>query len=198
MKKILCLNSGGFDSVVMLHYIRENFPNAEIDTLFFRWGQSCLEAEEKCAVDSTTKVLGKPPIIMGVPYKDIWGDVNMTDEDEYIPMRNLVFLSMAIAYARKHGYDTIAMAYIFTVVYQYEDCTEEFMDNISYLIKPLDMGFYTPFHHMTKEGLIDYAKKYGVTQNDFFSCNVPVRENGVVKPCNKCETCLLLNELYEN
>ena len=115
MKKILCLNSGGFDSVVMLHYIRENCPNAEIVTLFFRWGQPSSSIEEECAMKSSLKVLNKPPIIMTVPSSEIWGEVNMTEGNEYIPMRNLVFLSMAIAYARKHGYDTIAMAYIFTV-----------------------------------------------------------------------------------
>ena len=97
MKKILCLNSGGFDSVVMLHYIRENFPDAEIDTLFFRWGQPSSSIEEECAMKSSLKVSNKPPIIMTVPSADIWGSVKMTQEDQYIPMRNFVFISMAIA-----------------------------------------------------------------------------------------------------
>lgn len=29
MKKILALNSGGFDSVVMLHYLKEEYPHTQ-------------------------------------------------------------------------------------------------------------------------------------------------------------------------
>ena len=97
MNKILCLNSGGFDSVVMLHYIRENFPDAEIDSLFFRWGQHSCKIEEECAMKSSLKVLNKSPIIMYVPSTEIWGTINMTQEDQYVPMRNFVFISMAVA-----------------------------------------------------------------------------------------------------
>ena len=175
MKKILCLNSGGFDSVVMLHYIRENFPDAEIDALFFRWGQSNCKKEEECAMQSSLKVLNKPPIVMTVPSAEIWGSVTMQTNEQYIPMRNLVFLSMAIAYAQKNDYDTIAMAAIEAFLpTAYSDASDEFLDNMAYITKMCNIGIYTPFSNMYRDDLFPYAKKYGISENNFFSCNTPI------------------------
>lgn len=199
MKKILCLNSGGFDSVVMLHYIHENFPEAEIDTLFFRWGQHNCSREEDCAMKSSLKVLGKPPIIMPVPSREIWGDVTMKKDEQYVPMRNLVFLSMAIAYAQKNGYDVIAMAAI--EAFQptvYLDASDEFLDNMAYITDMCEIGIYTPFASLFRDDLFSYAKKYGVTEDDFFSCNTPiVNSDGSLSVCGECADCKMLN-LYKS
>ena len=199
MNKILCLNSGGFDSVVMLHYIRENFPEAEIDTLFFRWGQSNCRMEEDCARQSSLKVLNKSPIVMTVPSAEIWSSVKMQTDEQYIPMRNLVFLSMAIAYAQKNGYDTIAMAAIEAFLpTAYSDASDEFLDNMAYITKMCNIGIYTPFANMYRDDLFPYAKKYGISERDFFSCNTPVvNANGSLTACGKCADCKMLN-LYKS
>lgn len=193
--RILCLNSGGFDSVVLLHYIRENFPDAEIDTLFFRWGQPCLDAEEECAVMSSLKVLNKPPIIMYVPSPEIWGTISMTQEDQYVPMRNFVFISMAVAYAEKNGYDTIALALINNETGDngYFDCTEEFINGLNKTLDKKNIKLYTPFINMTKDSLFPIARRNHIKKDDFFSCNTPI--NG--KPCGICSNCKLIEHIYD-
>ena len=57
MNKIVALCSGGFDSVVMLHFIRETHPDYDIHTLFFDYGQKTLKQEEHCA-EKVSKKLG--------------------------------------------------------------------------------------------------------------------------------------------
>ena len=49
MEKIVALNSGGFDSICMLHLLRDNYPSHEIKTLFFDYGQTMVEEEFTCA-----------------------------------------------------------------------------------------------------------------------------------------------------
>ena len=199
MNKILCLNSGGFDSVVMLHYIRENFPDAEIDTLFFRWGQPSSSIEEECAMKSSLKVLNKPPIIMTVPSSEIWGNVNMTQEDQYVPMRNFVFISMVVAYAEKNDYDTIGLGLIDneTGDNSYFDCTEEFINGLNKTLENKNIKLYTPFINMTKDSLFPIARRNHVKKTDFHSCNTPVIDENGTKPCGTCSNCKLIDHIYD-
>ena len=56
MRRLLCLCSGGFDSVVLLHNIRDNFPEAEIHTLFFDYGQGTAKYERECSKKVSEKL----------------------------------------------------------------------------------------------------------------------------------------------
>ena len=47
--KIVALHSGGLDSVVLMHHLKEKFPDAEVHTLFFDYGQNALLYEESCS-----------------------------------------------------------------------------------------------------------------------------------------------------
>ena len=49
MEKIVALNSGGFDSIVMLHRLRDKYPTTPIYTLFFNYGQFTVTEEYRCA-----------------------------------------------------------------------------------------------------------------------------------------------------
>ena len=69
MSKIVVLNSGGFDSVVLAHHIGHLNPEAEIHNLFFDYGQLSVDSErycsEKCAKD------------LGFTYKEVVIPKNM-------------------------------------------------------------------------------------------------------------------------
>lgn len=198
--RILCLNSGGFDSVVLLHHLKEQYPDAEIDTLFFRWGQHSCKIEEECAMKSSLKVIGKPPIIMTVPSYDIWGKLTMTSEEQYVPMRNLVFISMAVAYAEKNGYNTIALALIDNETGEngYFDCTEEFINGLNKTLETKNIKLYAPFINMTKDSLFPIARRNKVKKEDFFSCNTPkVNPNGTLEPCGECSNCKMIEHIYD-
>ena len=54
--KIVTLNSGGFDSVVLAHYLRAQYPEAEIHCLFFDYGQRSKNLEHYWSVYHAAKI----------------------------------------------------------------------------------------------------------------------------------------------
>ena len=99
MSKILCLCSGGFDSVVMLHHIRDLHPDDSISTLFFNYGQKSLEMERRCAKKVSDK-LGCTFIEIDIP-RFYWSNSEFysqgfSGDKEYLEMRNLIFFSYAL------------------------------------------------------------------------------------------------------
>ena len=192
MKKILALNSGGFDSVVMLHYLKDEYPHTQIDTLFMNWSQPMLQEEWKCARDVADKLEMKFSIVH-VDSKHVWDTVDMK-EDSYVPMRNFVFIANAVAHAEKFGYDTIALAIIDNgEEASYFDCSEEFINGLNKMLECKGIKIITPFITKSKASLALYARHYHITQGDFFSCNTPVEG----KPCGECNDCKMLRNMYE-
>lgn len=193
MKKILALNSGGFDSVVMLHYLKEEYPHTQIDTLFMNWSQPMLQEEWKCARDVADK-LGMKFSMVHVDSSHIWDTVDMK-EDAYVPMRNFVFIANAVAHAEKFGYDTIALAIIDNgEEASYFDCSEEFINGLNNMLESKGIKIITPFITKSKASLAMYARHFKITQDDFFSCNTPTAEG---EPCGKCNDCNMIKNIYE-
>ena len=54
MSKVL-LYSGGFDSTVLLHRLRESFPDEELFCIHFDYGQINRKQEYKCAEKNCKK-----------------------------------------------------------------------------------------------------------------------------------------------
>ena len=48
-KPVVVLNSGGFDSTVLLHYVKEVEEDSLVYSLFFEYGQRSMEQERRCA-----------------------------------------------------------------------------------------------------------------------------------------------------
>ena len=48
-EKIVVLNSGGFDSVCLCHWVRDNYPDAELHSLHFEYGNRNRIMETHCA-----------------------------------------------------------------------------------------------------------------------------------------------------
>ena len=198
MSKMLILNSGGFDSIVMTHYLLDkedygNYKVEEAELLFFNWGQPNYFQEKDC-VHRCAKKLGVKLKTINIDYIDTWGDVSM-DKEPYIPMRNLVFISHEVAYAQKYGYDTIAMALIDNEVEEnpYYDCSQEFIDRLNAVLKNLGIQIITPFIDTTKPSLCAWARHYNIKRNDSLSCNTP--KHG--KRCEECNDCITLKTMYD-
>lgn len=124
-QKVLVICSGGMDSVVTAtSYVRNG---NDVTLLHFTYGCRA-EAKEIEAVTATAKRLGcgHKFIDMSHIFKSEVGgspllqpnDNIMRERDgekgaelayEWVPARNLVFYSLALAYAEAHGYDTIAL-----------------------------------------------------------------------------------------
>lgn len=193
-KKILCLCSGGFDSVVMANYIRENNPKADMLALFFDYGQKSVEQERRSAKKCAEK--------LNMEYYEIklpkfeWTSSEFyspefSGDKEYLEMRNLIFLSYALSVCESKGYNELYMAVLKSI--SYYDTSNRFLDKIREIAKDKGIDFVTPFSDLEKQQLAHLAYKYMITSSDFFSCDNPV--NG--EPCGECPDCETLKEVLK-
>ena len=195
--KQLILNSGGFDSVILLHLIMEQEERSTTkECLFFKWRQKNMKQELEKAKKSCDK-FGIPLHVIEIPSDQIWKSVTMEKDDQYIPMRNMVFLSIAVAFAQKNGFEEIFTAFIDTQLpkeEQYPDCTLDFIDGLNYAIADTGIMIYTPIIQYPKTCIGKWVVDFNITKDDFFSCNTPTDDG---KPCGVCNDCKSINWLYD-
>ena len=183
--KVIALNSGGFDSVVMINDLLAN--NVEVISLFFNWGQPNYEQEKLCAEKIGARCSEHIEVKVNMP----WVNTNMS-EKAYIPMRNLVFGSYAVSLAEQRNIPYIYMAVINTGNdVPYFDCTQDFYNNLNHMIEGKGIEIRTPYIDFRKQDLKFLYYKYKMTKDDFFSCNTPMDN----KPCMTCGDCTSLKAL---
>ena len=207
MKQIIALNSGGFDSTVLLHELvkkakEEGVKPQEILSIFFRYGQANCDLEGKCASNNAKK-LGVSHLEITLPNMN-WShstmfsnneNNNVSDEAQYIEWRNLIFLSYALSIAESNGAHSIYTAILKSS--GFVDTSKEFLININAISKMSGIEILAPFSEYTKIDLGYLARSNKIKREDFFSCNVPIKNaKGGYVPCNKCGDCKTLNEVY--
>lgn len=208
MEKIIVLNSGGFDSVTLLHFVKENNPNAEITSLFFNYGQRNLSMEREKSRKVAEK-LDVKHIEIDLP-KFSWSNSSLYNQSDnqyeiksqYLEMRNLIFISYALSLAEHLKATKIYMAMLKGGIYT--DSNSDFIKTTKdYIKKILNIDFETPFSDLDKVEVAYFTKAFKVDFfNDFFSCNTPIDDGrGNLIPCGKCGDCeelkLIYNSLYK-
>lgn len=197
--KVLVLNSGGFDSVLMTDIISRTKPEGvkfEFINLFFNYGQLNLEEERRCSKKSAER-LGAEFMEVTLP-KFKWSNSEFYKKDsndlygQELEMRNMVFLSYALSIALARGCNSVFMAIIQNEV-SYYDCTEAFINKIRGIYNDRGIDLYTPLINNSKMDLIYPFYQSGLTGDDFITCDVPV--DG--KPCGKCSSCKDINLILE-
>jgi len=210
-KKAVILLSGGLDSATCLAIAKNE--GYELHSISFQYGQRhCYELErakalvEKFGVQSHRVIeinLGQfgcsalTDINLDVPKnEDVIGIGNVIPIT-YVPARNTVFLSLALAFA-----ETISSQDLFIGVNAldysgYPDCRREYIEafekmaNLATKLSVEDcqtIRIHTPLIDMTKAEIIECGLKLGVDYGMTLSCYDP-HEGGV--PCQKCDACLL-------
>lgn len=191
-KQIVILNSGGLDSVCMIHYLMENsYDGCEALSLFFNYGQRNMELERQCAREIAYSYSIKH-IEVDLPSLS-WCNSSLCGgkgDNPYIEMRNLIFLSYATSIAQSIKASTIAMAVLKGSTYA--DTKPQFIENYNQVINDIGIDLITPFADFTKTDFWDIMRRYKITKEDYFSCNTP-KENG--EPCNECIDCLSIQHL---
>lgn len=196
MNKIVVLNSGGYDSVVLLHELADKMVDCEIHSLFFNYSQANLEMERYCArrVADKLKLVHHEVVISPLSWvnKTMYLGDSTKCETQYMEMRNVVFLSYALSLAESIKADSIAMAILSGGTFT--DTNAEFVDRtiewISHITKG-EIELYTPYINYTKYRLGYIANYYNIQPNEYFSCNAP-RDN---KPCGECADCIVLEDI---
>ena len=210
-KKAVVLLSGGLDSATTLAIaLSEGFP---LFALTFGYGQRHhyeIEAAKKIAaslgvtehriIDIDLAAFGASALTdpnIEVP-KD---GADLANPDRipatYVPARNTIFLSYALAWAEVLGAFDIFIGVNSTDYSGYPDCRAEFiaaferLANLATAAAVEDKGRYhihTPIINMTKAQIILTGEKLNVDYSLTHSCYDP-DENG--KSCGRCDACRL-------
>jgi len=216
VKNAVVLFSGGLDSSTCLAIAKSQGYNAY--ALSFRYGQR--HEVELDAARRVAKHLGAAGhLILDVPLGKIGGsaltaeidvpkdrDVSVMEDEipvTYVPARNTVFLSLALAWA-----EVLPSADIFIGVNAldysgYPDCRPEFVaafENMANLaIKEavegrLKMKIHAPLMHWDKARIIQEGMKLGVDYGLTHSCYDPSADG---LACGRCDSCLLRKKGFE-
>jgi len=208
-KKAIVLLSGGLDSSTILPYaIKEGF---EVHALSFDYGQNHkyeLKAAEKIAqannVDNHTlmridlRAFGGSALTadIEVPKVADGGEVSTDIPITYVPARNTIFLSFALALAEVSGAFDIFIGVNALDYSGYPDCRPEFIEayqNLANLATKagVEGGAYqihAPLLHLTKAEIVKLGISMGVDYSLTHTCYDPL-ENGF--PCGCCDACVL-------
>ncbi|GAA0254383.1 7-cyano-7-deazaguanine synthase QueC [Saccharothrix mutabilis subsp. mutabilis] len=207
----IVLLSGGLDSTTVLAIAKDQ--GFEPYALSFRYGQRHsveLEAAERVAkslgaaghviVDIDLRVFGGSALTsdIEVPKHDHVGEVAADNVPiTYVPARNTIFLSFALAYAEVSGATDI-FAGVTAVDYSgYPDCRPEYMaayEEMANLATRAGiegtnrLRLHSPLIEMSKADIIREGLRLGVDYSITSSCYDP-DERG--RACGRCDTCLL-------
>ena len=208
-KKAICLLSGGLDSSVTLAIAKSE--GYEVYAMTFIYGQTHskeIEAAKKIAKHFKVrehKVIGldlseiaKSSLISGaeIPTGRSAEEIISCKEipSTYVPGRNIIFLSLALAYAESIDADAIFIGANAVDFAGYPDCRPEFFEKFQELINigtkrgvegnPIKIK--TPIINLTKAEIIKKGLSLGVPFELTWSCYL-----GKEKACGKCDSCIL-------
>ena len=210
-KRAIVLLSGGLDSATTLAIARsEGFA---CNALTFRYGQ-----RHRCEVDSAERVaaaLGATEHRLVAIDLAAFGGSALTDAaipvpknrddlgqggdipSTYVPARNTIFLSYALAWAEVLGAFDIFIGVNATDYSGYPDCRAEFiaaferMANLATAVAVEGRGYYqihTPIIEMTKGQIIRTGTELGVDYALTHSCYDPDPQG---RSCGRCDSCRL-------
>lgn len=200
MKRVLVLHSGGLDSTTLLFKAKQDGFDVlsfgidyrqthSIENLFARDQARRIDVER--VVVSVEWSKPERSIPMGRDHEQIGKDVSKA----FLPGRNVVFFSLALAHAAGWGADEVWTGINSRDFSGYPDCTPEFFEAYASMYEiaaPRAARLVAPLLDMTKPEIARMARSVGLERGDTWSCYRPkVSGNGVVEPCTKCDACVL-------
>jgi len=213
MSKAVILLSGGLDSTTALAIAKEQ--NYDCYALSFDYGQ-----KQKSELESSISIAKKSNVIehriMKISLSDIGGsaltdkaiDVPKHVESEeipitYVPARNTIFLSFALAWAEVVNSQTIFIGVNALDYSGYPDCRPEFIEafeNMANLatkqsVEGNRIQIKTPLINMTKAEIITKGLSIGVDYSATTSC---YDANALGEACGECDACVLRKNGFSN
>jgi len=189
------LASGGMDSTVLAYDLEKN--KRQIILLFLDYGQHCKDKEyetlKQVAPESYKNNI--KIIKIGDIYREsqsrmiieanLWKD-SVVANDLYLPYRNLLFLSIASAYAQSIGAKNVYSAFINSNHAKEIDCSMEFFTKLETLLEEYgSVKICMPFRQMTKTEVAKLGISLKAPIAMTYSCQI----NSKV-PCGACPNCV--------
>jgi 7-cyano-7-deazaguanine synthase len=214
--KAVCLLSGGLDSSTALACARRD--GFEVYALSFDYGQRHhveLEAARRIAqavgvvqhriarIDlrafGGSALTGEIDVPKGRSAEEMADGIPIT----YVPARNTIFLSFALAWAEVIGAGDIYIGVNAIDYSGYPDCRPEFISAFERMAnlatkagveKTLEIRIHTPLIQLTKAEIIRLGVSLGVDYSLTHSCYDPAVSG---KPCGQCDSCRLRRAGFE-
>ncbi len=209
-KKAVVLLSGGVDSTTILAIAKSQ--GYDVYTMSFRYGQRHV-LELDCAEQISRKMAAKKHVILDIDLRAFGGSALTDDIDvpkqrsdqeigtgipiTYVPARNTIFLSFALAWAETLEIDTIFMGVNALDYSGYPDCRPEYMEAYQQMANlatkagvegTTKLKIETPLILMTKAQIIRKGAELGVDYGLTLSCYDPDPQG---RACGACDSCLL-------
>ena len=210
MRKAVCLLSGGLDSATCLGVARrEGFTSY---ALSFDYGQRHIYeleaarrvAESLGAADHRVahidlRMFGGSALTAGidVPKHRSTAEMETGIPITYVPARNTIFLSFAMAWAEVLGASEIFLGVNAVDYSGYPDCRPEFVSAFETMANlatktgvegTTRLKIHTPLLHLSKAEIIHLGTSCGVDFGLTHSCYDPAEDG---RPCGACDSCLL-------
>lgn len=208
MERAVVLLSGGLDSYTAAAMARAG--GYELFALTVRYGQvHAREIESAAAVARALDVRqhvelfvdlaafgGSALVGDGAIPKDRPIESENQIPSTYVPARNTVFLSLALAWAEVVGASAIVIGVNAVDYSGYPDCRPEFLDAFERLaalatragVEGRPLRVYAPLLRMSKAEIVRAGTRLGLDYGLTHSCYDPDTEG---RPCGRCDSCRL-------
>lgn len=203
----LVLLSGGLDSSVLLRFVVQSLHHSPVQTLSYDYGQrhrrelaSAAWQAKACEIESHREIdisfvgdvlKGATTLVSaGADVPDL-GDLSDGELDQpptYVPNRNMMLLSIAVAYAEAQGIQHVFYGAQAQDEYGYWDCTAEFVERVNSLLslnRRERVTVHAPFIDKKKSELVTLGVELGVDFSRTWSCY-----RGGELACGTCPTCV--------
>ncbi|KAF1016689.1 MAG: 7-cyano-7-deazaguanine synthase [Acinetobacter bereziniae] len=204
--RAIVLLSGGLDSTTCLAWAQANY---DCIALSFMYGQR--STTELDAARALAQRSGVEHRVINIDLGNLGGsaltdhNIDVPDHETdgipvtYVPARNTIFLSYALAAAEVFDAQAIVIG-INAVDYSgYPDCRLEFIEafaNMARLatkvgVEGKPLKFETPLLHLSKANIIRLGIEHGVDYSQTVSC---YQADDQGRACGKCDSCRLRKE----
>lgn len=215
-KKAVVLSSGGLDSTTAMAIAKHE--GYEVYSLSFRYGQRH-EAELQAAERVSDQLGSKQHLVVDVDLGNLGGSALTDDIDvpkarsevemskeipvTYVPARNTIFLSYALAWAEVLGASDIFIGVNAIDYSGYPDCRPEFIEAFERMANlatkagvegSTKIRIRAPLILMTKAQIIRKGTELGVDYGMTHSCYDPSSEG---RACGQCDSCLLRKKGFQ-
>ena len=215
-KKAVVLLSGGVDSTTILAIAQSQ--GYDVYTISFRYGQRHA-LELKSAKQISEKMSAKKHVIVDIDLRAFGGSALTDDIDvpkersdqeigtgipiTYVPARNTIFLSFALAWAETLEIDTIFIGVNALDYSGYPDCRPEYIEAYQQMANlatkagvegTAKLKIETPLISMTKAQIIQKGAELGVDYGLTLSCYDPDPQG---RACGACDSCVLRIKGFE-
>jgi 7-cyano-7-deazaguanine synthase len=215
-RKAVCLLSGGLDSSTCLALARRD--GFDCYALSFDYGQrhrveldcaarvaASLGASEHRVVSFDLRQFGHSALTsdIAVPKGRSGADMSQEIPVTYVPARNTIFLSFALAWAEILEASDIFIGVNALDYSGYPDCRSEFTEAFERMANLATKAavegrtrtaIHTPLIRLTKAGIVSLAAELGLDFRLTYSCYDPDASG---RPCGACDSCLLRQKGFE-